>query len=224
MKPKPQLKMKNKKKPKVPKNFAGKLWYFLWEDDSIWSWIVTVALAFIVIKFIVYPVLGFVLSTSHPIVAVVSGSMEHDGSFDSWWNSEAECNGQLCKQKDHYALQNISKEKFRDFHFRNGFNKGDIIVLYGKEPEDIDVGEVIVFNSNQAYPIIHRVISKTKINNRYYFETKGDHNPGPGDVDKDISEDRIIGKALFRIPYVGWLKIGLFDLLGLNPRNNPNGS
>ncbi len=216
--------MKNKKKPKIPKNPARKLWYFLWEDDSVWSWIVTVALAFVVIKFIVYPVLGFVLSTSHPIVAVVSGSMEHDGSFDSWWNSEAQCNGALCKQKDFYALSNISKEEFRDFHFRNGFNKGDIIVLYGQEPEDIEIGEVIVFNSNQAYPIIHRVISKTEINNRYYFETKGDHNPAPGDVDKGISEDRIIGKALFRIPFVGWLKIGLFDLLGLNPERNPGAS
>ncbi len=59
------------------KKLLKKIWYFIWEDDSIWSWIVNIILAFVIIKFIVYSGLGFMLSTSHPIVAVVSGSMEH---------------------------------------------------------------------------------------------------------------------------------------------------
>ena len=54
-----------------------KFWYFIWEDNSIWSWIVNVILAFLLIKFLVYPGLGIILGTDYPIVAVVSESMEH---------------------------------------------------------------------------------------------------------------------------------------------------
>ena len=53
-----------------------RLWHFIWEDNSVWSWIANIVLAFILIKFIVYPSLGFVLGTTHPVVAVVSESME----------------------------------------------------------------------------------------------------------------------------------------------------
>ena len=72
-------------KKKVKKRLK-KIWYFIWEDNSIWSWIVNIILAFVLIKFIVYPGLGFLLSTSHPVVAVVSESMEHNKlGFDNWW-------------------------------------------------------------------------------------------------------------------------------------------
>src|SRR3989339_334584 len=67
------------------KNLLKKLWHFIWEDNSVWSWIANIALAFILIKFIVYPGLGFILSTSHPVVAVVSESMEHNMNFYDWW-------------------------------------------------------------------------------------------------------------------------------------------
>ena len=59
------------------KQFLKKTWHFIWDDDSIWSWIINVILAFVIIKFLVYPGLGFIMQTSYPIVAVVSGSMEH---------------------------------------------------------------------------------------------------------------------------------------------------
>ena len=54
-----------------------KFWKFVWEDDSIEAWILSAIFAFLIIKFLVYPALGFVLSTTHPVVAVISGSMEH---------------------------------------------------------------------------------------------------------------------------------------------------
>src|SRR3989344_2629446 len=96
-------------------------WYFIWKDDSLLSWIVNVILAFLLVKFIVYPGLGFLLSTSHPLVAVVSSSMEHDGNFNDWWQ----------QQSDWYEDKGITKEGFQEYHFKNGFNKGDIMVLYG---------------------------------------------------------------------------------------------
>ena len=85
------------------KKLLKKTWYFIWEDDSIWSWIVNIILAFVLIKFIVYPGLGFILSTSHPVVAVVSESMEHNMEFDEWWE----------KNKDWYIENGINKEYFR---------------------------------------------------------------------------------------------------------------
>ena len=60
-------------------NILKKTWHFIWEDDSVWSWIVNIILAIVLIKFIIYPGLGLVLGTSYPIVAVVSDSMEHSG-------------------------------------------------------------------------------------------------------------------------------------------------
>jgi len=196
------------------KKTLKKLWWFIWEDDSIWSWIVNLILAFVLIKFIVYPGLGFLLGTSFPVVAVVSGSMEHDGSFDTWWQSEAYCNVP-CTQEDWYSLKEISKDNFKTFRFKNGFNKGDIMVLQGVQPKNIKIGDVLVFVSQQsADPIIHRVVDLTS-NEYITIQTKGDHNADSGDIDKNIGEDAIIGKAVFRIPFVGWIKIAFVEIISL---------
>ena len=66
-----KLKRKTAKPKKRPTTWYGKVWWFLWEDDSVWSWLANIVLAFVLIKFIVYPGLGLALQTSHPIVAVV---------------------------------------------------------------------------------------------------------------------------------------------------------
>ena len=67
--------MAKKKQKKELKTKWSKFWYFIWEDDSVWSWIVNIGLAFLLIKFIVYPGLGLILATDFPVVAVVSGSI-----------------------------------------------------------------------------------------------------------------------------------------------------
>ncbi len=217
--------MNNKSKLK---HYWHQVWHFIWHDNSIWSWVVNLILAFILIKFIIYPLLGTMLGTDFPIVAVVSGSMEHKITkddfgqlklcdklysrkfsidFDEWWNA---CGPWYIKNT------NVTKEDFSRFSFRNGFNTGDIIVLYS--PKNIGVGEVIVFRSyNVNDPIIHRVVA---IENGNVFITKGDHNP---DRDRFISptikeeikidENKVLGKALFRIPLLGWIKIWFVELL-----------
>lgn len=35
-----------------------KIWYFLWYEDSVASWLVSILVAFVLIKFIIYPGLG----------------------------------------------------------------------------------------------------------------------------------------------------------------------
>ena len=109
------------------KNYLKKFWNFLWHEDTVSSWIANVIIAFLLIRFIVYPLLAIILGSSYPVVAVVSESMEHglhDGklcgeefkefpeSFDSYWN--------ICGYW--YQKENITKEQFQSFTFKNGFN------------------------------------------------------------------------------------------------------
>lgn len=180
-----------------------KVWHFIWKDDSILSWIVNIILAFILIKFIVYPGLGFVLSTSHPVVAVVSGSMEHNSNFDDWWQSH----------EQQYTSLNITKAEFIKYNFKNGFNKGDIMVLKGIDPENIGIGNVIVYNIGRKDPIIHRLVKKNEKDGASYFQTKGDNVAIVQNFEKNINEEQVIGKALFRIPYLGYIKIWFVELL-----------
>ncbi|MCP3682453.1 MAG: signal peptidase I [bacterium] len=195
-----------KNKSRKPKTVFGKIWYFVWDDNSIWSWIVNIILAFILIKFIVYPVLGLLLTTSHPIVAVVSSSMEHnDQSFDEWWIKSNSNPSNYWNYEDN----NIQKDEFREFIFKNGFNKGDIIFLKGAKAEDLKVGEVIVFNSDKPYPVIHRIVKREYENGQYLLTTKGDNDVSNRNADRiKIHDELIIGKALFRIPGLGYVKIG----------------
>ncbi len=184
-----------------------RLWNFIWHEDSWSSWIANVILAFVLIKFIVYPLLGSVLGTAFPIVAVVSPSMEHNSNLEDWWNSHYQW----------YDERNITKEEFRQFIFKNGFNKGDIIFLRRADPKNIRIGDVIVFKSHRSSPrpdpIIHRVV-KVWGNENFHFQTKGDNNPSiidecsGGCLDEtDIQESQLLGKAVFRIPFLGWIKI-----------------
>lgn len=211
-----------KKSEKKIYHYFKAFWKFIWEEDSLLSWLVNVVLAFVLIKFIVYPALGFILGTGYPIVAVVSGSMEHKIVEDSN-NRYSICDSNYFTQPDTlnydeywavcgswYEKINISKEKFASFRFRNGFNTGDIMILIGEKPKDIEVGEVIVFwGTGRPDPIIHRVVAVNSINGKYYYQTKGDHNQDSfaGIGETSISEDRVLGKALIRVPYLGWVKI-----------------
>lgn len=189
-----------------------KAWDFLWNDDSILSWFASLLVAFVLIKFVIYPGLGLLFGTQFPIVAVVSESMEHEGSFDEWW----------AVHEDFYLRNEITKDQFLEFPFKNGFNKGDIMILVGEHPEQIKRGEILVFWSGKSYPIIHRVTKvwiDEETGNRF-FETKGDHNRDqvrqPPVLDEtNIHTDQIVGKAVIRIPYLGYVKIWFVELLNL---------
>ena len=183
-----------------------KIWHFIWYNDSLASWFVNLILAFVIVKWIIYPGIGFIFGTSFPIVAVVSGSMEHNGQdFDSWWEGK----------EGQYDQYNLTKQQFDIFPFKNGFNKGDIMFLKGVQPEDIKIGAVLVYESSRyKNPIIHRVVKKTK-DGAYSFTTKGDNNNAADS--NPVTDDQIqrTGKAVFRIPYFGWIKIWFVTLLGV---------
>ncbi len=190
------------------KNFLKKLWHFIWEDDSWLSWIVNIILAFIIVKFIIYPGLGLLLGTSFPVVAVVSDSMEHSGlSFDEWWN----------ERKEIYDSFGIDKSDFFDYRFRNGFNAGDLMVLTGVEAEEVRLGDSLVFWGEAPGPIIHRVVKINRESGEIFVQTMGDNkdkNKGSRPDEFGITENKIIGKAVFRIPYLGWVKLAALKLIG----------
>jgi len=188
-------------------NYLKKLWKFLWHDDTSLSWVVSVLLAFIIVKFLIYPGVGLLFGTSYPIVAVVSSSMEHEGqSFDDWWESNSEW----------YVERDMTKKEFSNFKFKNGFNKGDIMIVIGKESKDINIGDTLIFQSITRYPVIHRVVNSWEEDGKYHFQTKGDNNAESYSrlKEEDINEERILGVAVFRIPYVGWIKIMFSKLIG----------
>ncbi len=177
-----------------------KVYQFIFHDDSIWSWVVNIILAFVIVKFLVYPGLGFALDTDYPMVAVISGSMEHNGmSFDTWWAENGEW----------YESNGISKYEFEAYNMKNGFNKGDVIVLKGSE--SYEVGDILVYQSSfHAYPIIHRV---TYINDdKNTFVLKGDNNDGQDP--SDVSLDQVEGEAWLKIPWIGWVKLIFVEIIG----------
>jgi hypothetical protein len=48
--------------------------------------------------------------------------------------------------------------------------------------------------------------------NEYIFSTLGDNNNGQLDLEKQINQYQIIGKAIFNIaPYLGWGKLIFFE-------------
>lgn len=185
------------------KSFLGKVWYFIWEDDSWLSWVVDIILAFLIVKFLLYPGLGLIIGTSHPVVAVVSGSMEHQGySFQDWW----------AINRDDYKEFGIEKSEFFEYKFRNGFDKGDLMVLVGAD--EIDRGDVIVFKEPGGKPIIHRVIVSEERDGELFIQTKGDNNKNSDPAETGIPLDNVVGKAKYRIPYLGWFKVLFMELLG----------
>jgi len=183
---------------------AKKFWKFL-KQDSWQSWIVSLLLMIIFIKFIFFPGLSFLTGSKLPLVVVESCSMYHEAKFDDWWEKNAEW----------YKSNGIDKEDFSSFVMKNGFSKGDVIFIWGRSK--INLGDVIIFNPNEEaqakYPIIHRVVGLEPI------ETKGDHNQrqlklenNEQNIDEtNISKEQVVGKAIFRIPLIGWLKLVFFE-------------
>jgi len=220
-----------------------KAWDWVWNSNSITSWIIALILIFVFVKFIFFPLLSLVMGfsihsiiagTSLPLAGVESSSMDHQividdkGTlnlcgesytkeekeyidFDTYWS--------LCG--NWYEKRNITKEEFSKFSLKNGFAKGDIIIVWGKFTPK--VGDIIIFKPNSdssaPRPIIHRII---KIEDGI-IGTKGDHNGDQlvpknnyyGTDETNIEESQIIGKAILKIPYLGYLKIWMSKIIGI---------
>ncbi len=172
--------------------------------EELKDWILWLAIA-AVVALVLGNVLRFAFGNSTPLVAVMSGSMVHDETADS----------------NYYQLmqaRNFTLEQLSAFPVPNGFNKGDVLLIVKVRPEELKVGDVIVFHvPGQQYPIIHRII---EISNGRYL-TKGDHNPSPDNRWPPVSYDQIEGKATLRVPLVGFIKVVPLDVWNsISAQNN----
>ena len=178
------------------RKYFKRCWDFL-QEDSWPSFLVTLVLAFIVIKFVFFPGLSLLTGTSLPLVIVESCSMyHHEDGFENTFTSSV------------YEDYGISLEDTSGWDFQDGFSKGDVIFVVGAR--DVEVGDVVIFNGGARYPLIHRLV---EVGDTY--ATKGDNyktNSRQLASEKNISEDQLIGRALFRIPAIGWAKLIFFEL------------
>lgn len=145
--------------------------------------------------------LGYALDTDYPIVAVVSTSMQHDNpeTYRGW-----------------FVQQNFTQEEMREWGFKRGMIKGDIVVVHGALFENLKVGDVIVYKFENRPPIIHRIVGMSKVGNETYAYTKGDNNAR---MDQElgmppIGEKNVKGRAVAHAPLLGWVKIIFMTLTG----------
>jgi len=182
-----------------------KFWDFIWNGKSLLSWVTFLLVIFIAIKFILFPTMSFLTGTALPLAIVESCSMYHGQDFDSWWT----------QQGNWYEDKGITKEQFKEFPIKNGFNKGDIFFVLGTKKQKLEVGDTIIFTAGTANrPIIHRIVSTEPL------ATKGDHNlvqfTASNNAEKidetNIKENQLVGKVtIIRIPLVGWIKLIFFE-------------
>src|SRR3989344_946059 len=131
-------------------NRLKKFWKFL-KEDTWQSWIVSLIILVVRIRFVFFPLLSFVTGSSLPLVVIESCSLYHESDFEEWWTNHGEW----------YEDAGISKNEFEDFSYENGLNKGDIIFVWGRG--DYEIGDTIIFEPNPEsdaeHPIIHRIVS-----------------------------------------------------------------
>ena len=165
--------------------------------------------------------LGFALNTETPVVAVFSCSMAHN-TYNNWFcpplRSDEVC-GKSINDYDTtnfddywklcggwYESKNISKEEFSSFIFNEGLEVGDMIIVLNKK--EFKTGDIAIFSTDiRRYPIIHRIYD----NDGNMLLTKGDNNGSPD----TFTKTKIFGKAIFKIPLLGWVKIIFTKITGI---------
>lgn len=91
----------------------------------------------------------------------------------------------------------------------NTINIGDVIIYQSYNGEDIDKGQVIVFEYNRI-KTIHRVIDIKNFNGEYRFYTKGDANSRMDYGYRTKSE--IEGIVIFKVKYIGYPTLWVHEL------------
>lgn len=95
--------------------------------------------------------------------------------------------------------------------------KTDFLGIHEFNPEDIQVGDVVVYDAKwYDQPVIHRVINITEINGTTMYVIKGDNNnaPDPYYVEPSQIKAKVItlGDNMVVIPKIGYLSLWLRGL------------
>ncbi|MEM4576736.1 MAG: signal peptidase I [Candidatus Nezhaarchaeales archaeon] len=114
------------------------------------------------------------------------------------------------------------------------FYDGDVILVVGVKPSDLNVGDVIIYKTYNDRMIVHRIVDIVINDGMYFFKTQGDNNPlpDPGLVSEAQVVGRVVGVLLpkvgglfkFIMPYkyvvVGLLLVLAVILIMLPPNKN----
>lgn len=93
---------------------------------------------------------------------------------------------------------------------RPSISKGDVVIIKkNKDYKNIDVGDTLAHKHGNII-VVHRVIKKIKVENHYYFYTKGDNNDTADNY--EIEEKEVVGTVSTRIPYIGYPTVWLNNL------------
>lgn len=95
--------------------------------------------------------------------------------------------------------------------------QGDILIIKGKNPEDIKIGDIIVFNPSTwpnppDKPVVHRVIDikYDEEKDQYLYLTKGDNNAtNPVPDPAWVPDEDVYGVVIFTIPRIGIISLKL---------------
>lgn len=131
-----------------------------------------------------------ILNTDYPILTVESGSMciPYDALCDGWSHP-----------------------------FDRTLHVGDVLIIQRVNPAELNANypysDIIVFHkpgSSDGTLIVHRIVSVQEINGKLYFHTKGDgngdkwpNNPTNGEDPWIVPQDKVEGKVVGRIPWIG---------------------
>ncbi|MFH1240319.1 MAG: hypothetical protein V1672_03815 [Candidatus Diapherotrites archaeon] len=193
------------------------------DENELISWVVYIVSAF-VFALAIYSILGFVLGTSSPMVIVVSGSMEPVYYRGDVIVLQGTTPATLVAPEVDIDTRTLQNTYLNDVANTDYVSK-KIIFKNGTEIPFNTTNDIVVYFSNlRQQPIIHRVMAKLNAGDGTYVVTKGDNN-NVIDQECTISSKQCIslfpvpvseldGKALLKIPFVGCVKLWLFDNLG----------
>lgn len=222
-------------KVKKIKEAVKKFWNWVCDLDFVFKWVIILALICIIVIFIFFLILPLIFGSSLSLAGVESSSMSHQmeivGNDSELRLCRSVYSGQEKKQGqvdfdgyweacgEWYEQRNISKQTFSEFPLKNGFKKGDIIIVW--ETSELKIGDIIVFKKNlesTSKLIIHRIVSMED----NIIQTKGDSNTGQsfGMNETNIDQEQIIGKSVFRIPFLSWPKIWVKELIDAFKKSN----
>ena len=83
---------------------------------------------------------------------------------------------------------------------------GDVAIVKKCNSNDVVVGDIIEYQM-EGYTVVHRIVEKNQRNGEFFFTTKGDNNKHPDS--KEVTEQQLIGKVIFKIKYIGYPAIWL---------------
>jgi len=97
------------------------------------------------------------------------------------------------------------------------FYKGDLIVIKGVDCQDVNKGDIIVYdNPIRQIPIVHRVVGIDEDGGSRIFTTKGDNNDHTDQVtgiSPPVRCSWVRGKVKLIVPKLGMFKVGLMELM-----------